>query len=353
MVDYSCALKFAGSMASLTALREGAQHGFTVKGASCFEEIEKADTIVFDKTGTLTNGEPRVTKVIAFDGWDEDEVLRLSACLEEHFPHPVARAVVKAALDKGLEHRERHAEVEYIVAHGIASALDGKRVIIGSAHFVFGDEGVKINPHKKGGLTRRIGTASPLYLAVDHKLAGVICIEDPLRPGIAEKVVELRELGLSRVVMLTGDNAKTAARIAKAAGIDEFQADMLPEEKHEYLRKLTGEGRRVIMVGDGVNDSPALSLANVGIAMGDGAAIAREVSDVTLSGNDLGAIAQLRRLSCAYSQRMKGSFRSIIGINSALLGLGISGVIAPTLSSLIHNGSTVALSIRNTRPYLG
>jgi heavy metal translocating P-type ATPase len=352
MVDYSCALKLTGSIASLAALREAAALGFTVKGSKFFEAMALADTIVFDKTGTLTQATPKVVDVMAFDGWDRNEVLRLSACLEEHFPHPVARAVVNAAAARNLTHRDRHAAVEYIVAHGIASQLDGRRVIIGSGHFVFEDEGVSASATARAELEGRADGSSPLFLAVDNQLVGALCIHDPLKPYIAQTLDDLRQLGLRRVIMLTGDNQTIAARIAEQAGVDEFQADLLPEEKHDYLETLRAQGARVVMVGDGVNDSPALSAADVGIAMGDGADIAREVADITLATDDLTALVALRRLSQRLMVRMNRSYGFSIALNTALLLAGTAGVVQPQTSSLIHNTSTVALCAGNTRAYL-
>ena len=351
MVDYSCALKLTGSIAVLSAMRQSAQAGFTVKGSKHFEAMARADTVVFDKTGTLTEATPKVTCVLALDGWNRREVLRLAACLEEHFPHPVARAVVRAAAEKNLKHRERHADVEYIVAHGIASSLDGKRVVIGSEHFVVEDEWVPISPEQAERVAREAEGLSPLYLAVDGELVGVIGIEDPPKEGVAQAVSELRALGFERVVMLTGDNERTAARIAAEAGVTEFEANLLPEDKHAFVERLKAEGRTVAMVGDGVNDAPALSLADVGIAMGQGTAVAREVADITLTGGDLSALVALRRLSSELTERLNSSFKEVVAINSALLAAGIGGLVTPQASSLLHNASTVALSLRNAGSY--
>lgn len=351
MVDYSCALKLTGSIAVLSAMRQSAQAGFTVKGSKHFEAMARADTVVFDKTGTLTEATPKVTCVLALDGWNRREVLRLAACLKEHFPHPVARAVVRAAAEKNLKHRERHADVEYIVAHGIASSLDGKRVVIGSEHFVVEDEWVPISPEQAERVAREAEGLSPLYLAVDGELVGVIGIEDPPKEGVAQAVSELRALGFERVVMLTGDNERTAARIAAEAGVTEFEANLLPEGKHAFVERLKAEGRTVAMVGDGVNDAPALSLADVGIAMGQGTAVAREVADITLTGGDLSALVALRRLSSELTERLNSSFKEVVAINSALLAAGIGGLVTPQASSLLHNASTVALSLRNAGPY--
>ena len=351
MVDYSCALKLTGSIAVLAAMSQSAQAGFTVKGSKHFEAMAAADTIVFDKTGTLTEATPNVACVLALDGWNRREVLRLAACLEEHFPHPVARAVVRAAAEKNLRHRERHADVEYLVAHGIASSLDGKRVVIGSEHFVVEDEGVSLTEEQKRRVADETEGLSPLYLAVDGELIGVIGIEDPLKAGVREAIADLRMLGFKRVVMLTGDGERTAARIADAAGVTEYRANLLPEDKYAFVERLKAEGSKVVMVGDGVNDAPALSLADVGIAMGQGTAVAKEVADITLTGGHLSALVTLRTLSAGLTARLNASFKEVIAINSALLAAGIGGLITPQTSSLLHNASTVALSVRNGGTY--
>ena len=351
MVDYSCALKLTGSIAVLSAMSQSAKAGFTVKGSRCFEEFAASDTIVFDKTGTLTEATPQVACVIALDGWNRGQILRLAACLEEHFPHPVARAVVRAAAQRNLKHRERHAEVEYIVAHGIASSLDGKRVVIGSEHFVIEDEGVFIDDAQRAKIDAEAGDLSVLYLAVDGKLVGAIGIEDPLKPDAAESIAQLRGLGFEHIVMLTGDNERAAARIAGEAGIDEYEANLLPEQKHAYVEQLVSQGRRVVMVGDGVNDSPALSAANVGVAMATGTAIAKEIADITLSDGDLSSLVSLRKLSTSLMRRLDTSFAQVIAFNSALLAGGIAGIVTPQASSLLHNASTVALSLKSSTPY--
>lgn len=351
MVDYSCALKLTSSISVLSAMSQSARAGFTVKGSKHFEELAAADTIVFDKTGTLTEASPSLADVLAFGDWHEDDVLRFSACLEEHFPHPVARAVVRAAERRHLEHRERHAEVEYVVAHGVASSLEGKRVVIGSRHFVVEDEGVRVSPEQDALIEQRTVGLSSLYLAVNGELVGVLAIADPIKPGVPEAIARLRALGFSHIVMLTGDNEVAAARIAAQAGITEFEANLLPEDKHAYVERLREQGRRVVMVGDGVNDSPSLSAANVGVAMGNGTAIAREVADVTLVQSDMAALVGLRRLSCELMKRMSATSMQVIGFNSALLALGIAGVITPQASSLLHNSSTVLFSMRDVRAY--
>lgn len=352
MVDYSCALKLTGSVAVMTAMSDAAKMGVMVKGAKYFESFAKADTIVFDKTGTLTEAQPRLVCVLTTDGWSEDEVLRLSACLEEHFPHPVARAVVNAARERGLEHRERHAAVEYIVAHGIASSIEGRRAIIGSAHFVFEDEGAQLEFDIKERIESQMQGLSPLYLAVDGTVVGVLGIEDPLKPGVREAIADLHALGVKHVVMLTGDSERTAERIAREAGVDEFKAELLPEDKYAYMERIKSEGRHVAMVGDGVNDSPALGLADVGLAMGSGSDIAKEVADIILTDTDLAAIVRLRRMSQGLVDRLTSSYSKVMLTNSALLALGITGAITPQTSSLLHNGSTIAYSLDNAKAYL-
>ena len=352
MVDYSCALKLTGSVAVMTAMSDAAKMGVMVKGAKYFESFAKADTIVFDKTGTLTEAQPRLACVLTTDGWSEDEVLRLSACLEEHFPHPVARAVVNAARERGLEHRERHAAVEYIVAHGIASSIEGRRAIIGSAHFVFEDESAQLESDIKEQIESQMQGLSPLYLAVDGTVVGVLGIEDPLKPGVREAIADLHALGVKHVVMLTGDSERTAERIAREAGVDEFKAELLPEDKYAYVERIKGEGRHVAMVGDGVNDSPALGLADVGLAMGGGSDIAKEVADIILTDTDLAAIVRLRRMSQGLIDRLTSSYSKVMLTNSALLALGITGAITPQTSSLLHNGSTIAYSLSNAKAYL-
>ena len=352
MVDYSCALKLTGSVAVMTAMSDAAKMGVMVKGAKYFESFAKADTIVFDKTGTLTEAQPRLACVLTTDGWSEDEVLRLSACLEEHFPHPVARAVVNAARERGLEHRERHAAVEYIVAHGIASSIEERRAIIGSAHFVFEDEGARLDSDIKERIESQMQGLSPLYLAVDGTVVGVLGIEDPLKPGVREAIADLHALGVKHVVMLTGDSERTAERIAREAGVDEFKAELLPEDKYAYVERIKSEGRHVAMVGDGVNDSPALGLADVGLAMGGGSDIAKEVADIILTDTDLAAIVRLRRMSQGLIDRLTSSYSKVMLTNSALLALGITGAITPQASSLLHNGSTIAYSLSNAKAYL-
>ncbi len=351
MVDYSCGLKLTGSIAELTAMSQAARAGFTVKGSRYFDAVRDADTIVFDKTGTLTEATPRVAKIAGTRGWSQREVLRFAACLEEHFPHPVARAVVNAAAQAGLEHRHLHGEVEYLVAHGIASTINGMRAVIGSEHFVLEDEKVAISASQRARIAREFEGLSPLYLAVDGKLAGVIGVEDPLKAGVSDAVRELRALGFRHIVMLTGDNERTAARIADVAGVNEFRANQLPEDKHAFIEELKAGGCNVIMVGDGVNDAPALAQADVGVAMGQGTAVAKEVADITLSDGDLSSIVALVKLSRALAHRMDRSFAQVVGLNSAFMAAGISGLVIPQTSSLLHNATTISLSLAATRPY--
>ena len=352
MVDYSCALQLSGSVAVMAAQQEGAKEGFMVRGSRYFDHMAEADVIVFDKTGTLTHSTPKVAKVVPYGDWERDEVLRLSACLEEHFPHPVARAVVAQAAEEGLEHRERHTDVEYVVAHGIASTLDGERVVIGSEHFILEDEGVKITAAQRKKIERDAKGSSPLYLAVGGVLRGVIYIEDPPKEGAAEVVQELRDVGFKRVIMLTGDSEPAAKRIADAVGITDYQSQLLPEDKYRIVTELQEQGYKVAMVGDGVNDSPALSAAHVSIAMGEGSAVARETADISLVSEDLHALVDLRRMSVKLDQRMRRGYRTTIAINTALLALGVTGVLSPAVSSVVHNGTTILTSISNTRRYL-
>lgn len=352
MVDYSCALKMSGAIAVMAAQREGAKHGFMVKGSRYFQAVEEADTIIFDKTGTLTDAAPKVYHVEPYNGYTRNEALRLAACLEEHFPHPVARAVVNAATEEGLEHRELHSAVEYVVAHGIVSSLDGKRVVIGSQHFVLEDEGVQVSNEQLAHIHSMAYGTSPLFLAVDHELRGVLYIDDPLKPDAAEVIEALRAEGFKRIIMLTGDADRTAKRVAEEAGIAEYHADLLPEDKCRIVRELQAQGCNVCMVGDGVNDSPALAAANVSIAMSAGSAIARETADIALTGNDLEGLVRLKRLSRVLNHRMKRGYRFTIGFNSILLALGIAGILTPQRSAFLHNGGTIGLSAVNARPYL-
>ena len=347
MVDYSCALKMTMPIAVLSAIREAADYHITVKGGRFMETIAEADTIVFDKTGTLTEAKPTVVKVVSFCEDDEDELLRQAACLEEHFPHTVARAVVDAASAKGLSHDELHTNVEYIVAHGIASEINHERAVIGSAHFVFEDEGVEIPEEKREAFVELPDEYSHLYFAKDGKLAACILIEDPLREDAREVIEKLRGQGFINIVMMTGDSERTASKIAQQAGIDEYYAEVLPEDKADYVEKARAKGRRVIMVGDGINDSPALSAADVGIAISDGAEIARQIADITVGSSDLCSLVILRELSTLLMQRIRGNYRSIAGFNTALIALGVAGLLPPSVSAMLHNGSTVALGLKS------
>lgn len=351
MVDYSCALRMSAAIAVMAAQREGAQLGFMVKGSRFFKAFQEADAIVFDKTGTLTEATLKVCHVEPFDGYTREEALRLAACLEEHFPHPVARAVVQAAYDEGLEHREDHAAVEYIVAHGIASALDGKRVVIGSQHFVLEDEGVSVSAEQLEHIHSLSPGASSLFLAVDGELVGVIFVEDVVRDNASAVVDELRAEGFERIVMLTGDEEHAAKRVADQVGIDDLKWGLLPEDKCDCIRALQAEGYKVCMIGDGVNDSPALALADVSIAMSAGSAVAREAADITLTSNDLEALIHLRHLADALDRRMKQGYNFTLAFNSVLLALGIGGILTPQQSAFLHNGSTIALSVANSQRY--
>ena len=347
MVDFSCALKLAMPIAVLSAMRESAQFHISVKGGRFLEAIAKADTIVFDKTGTLTYATPTVAEVVPFGGNDEQEMLRLAACLEEHYPHSIANAVVEEAKKRGLDHQEYHSQVQYIVAHGISSMVDDQKVIIGSAHFVFEDEHCVI-PEGEETLFQSLNPAySHLYLCIGGKLAAVLCIADPLRAEAPAAIAALHDCGISRVVMMTGDNRRTAQNVAQAVGVDEVHAEVLPEDKAAFIRKAREEGHVVIMVGDGVNDSPALSEADVGIAISTGAAIAQEIADITVSSEDLRALVTLRQLSCALMDRIHWNYRFIIGFNCSLIGLGLVGILPPTTSALLHNMSTLGISMKS------
>ncbi len=350
MVDFSCALKLAMPLSFLAAMREAGKHGITVKGGKFLEAVASADTVIFDKTGTLTYASPRVAKVITFDGGDENEMLRLAACLEEHYPHSMANAVVDEAQRRGLVHEERHSRVEYIVAHGIASTVTGDKVVIGSRHFVLEDEGVAVPDD--ADIDALPAEYSHLYLAIGGRLAAVICIEDPLRAEAADVVKKLHALGITKVCMMTGDNERTARAIADSVGVDEYHAEVLPEDKAAFVRAEHEAGRKVIMVGDGVNDSPALSEADAGIAIAEGAAIAREVADITVSSEDLAMLLTLRELSLLLMRRIDRNYRFIIGFNLGLILLGAFGVIPPTTSALLHNSSTILLSLDSMRDLL-
>lgn len=352
MVDYSCALKLAMPISVLSAIREASLYNVTVKGGKYLEAVAEADTIVFDKTGTLTKAKPTVVDVVSFNGESTDELLRIAACLEEHFPHSMAKAVVDAATQKNLEHEEMHSKVEYIVAHGIASTINEKRAVIGSAHFVFEDENCVIPEGEQAKFDALPKENSHLYLAIEGKLAAVICIEDPLREEASAVVQSLKRAGLSKVVMMTGDSERTAAAIAKRVGVDEYYSEVLPEDKASFVEREKAAGRKVIMIGDGINDSPALSAANVGIAISDGAEIAREIADITVSSDDLYQIVTLKLLSDSLMERIKKNYRRIVGFNSLLIVLGVTGGIQPTTSALLHNSSTLLIGLESMQNLL-
>ena len=347
MVDFSCALKLAMPLAVLSAMREAGRAHITVKGGKFLEAVAAADTIVFDKTGTLTHACPRVAQVVSFGTKEEAEMLRLAACLEEHFPHSMANAVVEEAKRRGLRHDEYHSKVEYLVAHGIASTVDGERVLIGSAHFVFEDEGCVIPEGEQDRFDALPPEYSHLYLAVGGQLAAVICISDPLREEAEEALSALRTLGITSTVMLTGDSYRTAAAIAAQVGVDDFRAGVLPADKAEYVARLRREGHTVLMVGDGINDSPALSEADAGIAISDGAAIAREIADITIAADSLWELVELRRIAMALMARIHSNYRFVIGFNGTLIALGVAGVLPPATSATLHNLSTLGVSLRS------
>lgn len=352
MVDFSCALKLAIPISVLSAIREAGAHNITVKGGKYMEAAANATTIVFDKTGTLTEARPTVRKVVSFCGQSEDELLRMAACLEEHFPHSMAKAVVEAARKRGLEHEEMHSKVNYIVAHGISTTIEGKRVVIGSHHFVFEDEKCSVREPWIRQFETLPEECSLLYLAIEHELAAVVCIEDPLRKEAADVVRALKATGLEKVVMMTGDSEKTAASVARRVGVDAYYSEVLPEDKAKFVEQERASGRTVIMIGDGINDSPALSAANVGIAIRDGAQIAQEIADITISAENLWEIVMLRRLSEALMRRIQKNYRSIVGINATLILLGVTGILQPTTSALLHNMSTLTISLTNMKNLL-
>ena len=351
LVDYSCALKMATPLAILTAMREAAQQGVLIKGGRFLESLHEADTIVFDKTGTLTQAQPSVVQVVPALGFSREEVLRISACLEEHFPHPVARAVVRQAAQEGLHHEEEHDEVEYIVAHGVASSLHGKRVLIGSRHYIANDEHIDVSPLQDSIALMTDQGYSLLYLAIDHQIAGVIAIEDPVRPEAAQVVQALRDQGIKRIIMLTGDDTRTAAAVAAKLGITEYWAQILPAEKAGIVRELTAAGHTVMMVGDGINDAPALSAAHVGISLRDGADLAQEVANVVLLHSQLESLVHARRLAKATLRRIHTNFVATMSLNSAFLAGGLAGVLPPATSALLHNASTVGISLLAMRSY--
>ena len=353
MVDFCCALKLAMPISVLSAIREASLYNVTVKGGKFLEAVAEADTIVFDKTGTLTKAHPTVVDVVNFnDEYSSDDMLRVAACLEEHFPHSMAKAVVDAASKKGLSHEEMHTKVEYIVAHGIATSINGKRTVIGSYHFVFEDEKCVVPEGKKPLFESLPLYYSHLYLAIEGKLSAVICIEDPLRDEAAAVVTSLKKAGILKVVMMTGDSERTASVIAKKVGVDEYYAEVLPEDKAAFVEREKAKGRKVIMIGDGINDSPALSAANVGIAISDGAEIAREIADITVGSDDLYQIVTLKYISNALMKRIKSNYRKIVGFNSGLIALGVAGVLPPTTTALLHNGSTILISVNSMKNLL-
>lgn len=352
MVDFSCALKLAIPISVLSAIREAGAHNITVKGGKYMEAAANATTIVFDKTGTLTEARPTVRKVVSFCEQSEDELLRMAACLEEHFPHSMAKAVVEAARKRGLEHEEMHSKVNYIVAHGISTTIEGKRVVIGSHHFVFEDEKCSVREPWIRQFETLPEECSLLYLAIEHELAAVVCIEDPLRKEAADVVRALKATGLEKVVMMTGDSEKTAASVARRVGVDAYYSEVLPEDKAKFVEQERASGRTVIMIGDGINDSPALSAANVGIAIRDGAQIAQEIADITISAENLWEIVMLRRLSEALMRRIQKNYRSIVGINATLILLGVTGILQPTTSALLHNMSTLTISLTDMKNLL-
>ena len=347
MVDFSCALKLAMPIAVLSAIREAGSYGITVKGGKYLEAVAEADTIVFDKTGTLTKAKPTVKEVVVFGNRPEEEALRIAACLEEHFPHSMAKAVVDAAKKRKLYHEEMHSKVEYIVAHGISSYIGEKKVVIGSSHFVFEDEQCRIRPEYQERFDALPGEYSHLYLAIDGELTAVICIEDPLREEAGDMVRMLKKEGISKVVMMTGDSERTAASVAGKVGVDEYYSEVLPEDKARFVEREKASGQKVIMIGDGINDSPALSAADAGIAVSDGAEIAREIADITIAAQDLRALVTLKQLSNAMMRRIQRNYRGIVGVNAALIALGVAGVIQPATSALLHNSSTLAVSLKS------
>lgn len=353
MVDFCCALKLAMPISVLSAIREASLYNVTVKGGKFLEAVAEADTIVFDKTGTLTKAHPTVVDVVNFnDEYSSDDMLRVAACLEEHFPHSMAKAVVDAASKRELSHEEMHTKVEYIVAHGIATSINGKRTVIGSYHFVFEDENCVVPAGKEPLFESLPLYYSHLYLAIEGKLSAVICIEDPLRDEAAAVVTSLKKAGISKVVMMTGDSERTASVIAKKVGVDEYYAEVLPEDKAAFVEREKAKGRKVIMIGDGINDSPALSAANVGIAISDGAEIAREIADITVGSDDLYQIVTLKYISNALMKRIRSNYRKIVGFNSGLIALGVAGVLPPTTTALLHNGSTILISVNSMKNLL-
>ena len=352
MVDFSCALKLAMPLTVLSAIREAGGYGITVKGGKFLEAVAEADTVVFDKTGTLTKAKPTVKEVIPFGEEPEEECLRIAACLEEHFPHSMAKAVVDAAKERRLAHEEMHSKVEYIVAHGISSYIDRKKVVIGSSHFVFEDKGCRVRPEYRERFEALPEEYSHLYLAIEKELTAVICIEDPLREEAADMIRALRAEGIQKTVMMTGDSEKTAAAVARRVGVDEYYAEVLPEEKAGFVEREKAQGHKVIIIGDGINDSPALSAADAGIAISDGAELAREIADITIAAEDLEELVVLKRLANGMMKRIGKNYHQIIGINAGLIVSGIAGVLQPTASALLHNTSTLLISLRSMRNLL-
>ena len=349
MVDYSCALKMSMPIAVLSAIQEANKHHLTVKGGKFLEAVADADTIVFDKTGTLTKASPTLVRVVSFDGRDPDELLRIAACLEEHFPHSMARAVVDAASEKNLVHEEVHSKVSYIVAHGISTTVEGRKTIIGSYHFVFEDEDCVVPEGMQEKFDALPEEYSHLYMAVEGRLVAVICIEDPIRDEAADVIRTLKELGFAKIVMMTGDSERTACAIARKVGVDEYYSEVLPEDKASYVERAKAEGHKVIMIGDGINDSPALSAADIGIAISDGAEIAREIADITVGADNLNELITLRKISTALTRRIRRNYRTIVGFNTGLIVLGVAGVIQPTTSALMHNTSTLAIGLHSMK----
>ena len=352
MVDFSCALKLAMPISVLSAIREASNYHVTVKGGRYLEAMAEADTIVFDKTGTLTKAQPTVKQVVAFNGMSENELLRIAACLEEHFPHSMAKAVVQAAIDRHLVHEELHSKVEYIVAHGISSKINDKKVVIGSYHFVFEDEKCAVPDGMMEEFDKLPSECSHLFMAIDHELAAVICIEDPLREEAAAVVRKLKETGISKVVMMTGDSDRTAKAIAARVGVDEYYSEVLPEDKASFVEEEKKAGRKVIMIGDGINDSPALSAADIGIAISDGAEIAREIADITVGADSLNELVTLKLISDGLMKRIHKNYRFIVGFNTGLIVLGVAGILQPATSALLHNTSTLMIGLKSMQDIL-
>ena len=352
MVDFSCALKLAMPISVLSAIREASNYHVTVKGGRYLEAMAEADTIVFDKTGTLTKAQPTVKRVVAFNGMSENELLRIAACLEEHFPHSMAKAVVQAAIDRHLVHEELHSKVEYIVAHGISSKINDKKVVIGSYHFVFEDEKCAVPDGMMEAFDKLPSECSHLFMAIDHELAAVICIEDPLREEAASVVRKLKETGISKVVMMTGDSDRTAKAIAARVGVDEYYSEVLPEDKASFVEEEKKAGRKVIMIGDGINDSPALSAADIGIAISDGAEIAREIADITVGADSLNELVTLKLISDGLMKRIHKNYRFIVGFNTGLIVLGVAGILQPATSALLHNTSTLMIGLKSMQDIL-